>query len=208
MSLAQPELAPIVQPKGTRPTSSANKLNMFFMPKLIIDLNKGLLEVEGEESLVREIYTDFKSQLTARLSMQTVSAPLVASEDRSGSAYPVTVPAISHVDLKSYASLSECLAAVQKKKMTDMERTLVAAAYIQETGAKQSISAQETNGALKHTGHEVGNITRAFEGNMHCKPQLIIQLKKAGTSKQARKEYKVTTEGLKFVSNLYANESE
>ena len=86
---------------------------------------------------------------------------------------------------------------------TDAEKTLVVAYWLQEIeGSPQGIDAQNVNTQLKHLGHGVGNITRAFEKLMQNRPQLMIQTKKAGTTKQARKTYKVTLEGKHVVQQM------
>ena len=46
------------------------------------------------------------------------------------------------------------------------------------------------------------NITSALDDLIEVRPQLVIQLAKAGTSKQARKRYKVTVAGAKKVQEL------
>jgi hypothetical protein len=48
------------------------------------------------------------------------------------------------------------------------------------------------------------NITSALDDLIEVRPQLVIQLAKAGTSKQARKRYKVTVAGAKKVQELLA----
>jgi len=48
--------------------------------------------------------------------------------------------------------------------------------------------------SLKHLGHGFGNITRAFENLKAMKPALIVQTRRDGSSPQARKKFKVTSE--------------
>jgi hypothetical protein len=55
------------------------------------------------------------------------------------------------------------------------------------------------NRELKNLGHEVGNITRALQGNIDEKPALVLQLRKSGGTKQARKIYKLSVAGIKAV---------
>jgi hypothetical protein len=98
--------------------------------------------------------------------------------------------------------LAEFYAACGPK--TDAHKTLVVSYWLQERAAEKSVDAQRVNTELKQLGHGVGNITRAFDLLIRCRPQLVIQTKKAGTSKQARKLYKVTVEGRSFVENVLA----
>jgi hypothetical protein len=58
------------------------------------------------------------------------------------------------------------------------------------------------NKELKNLGEGILNITSALDALKAQKPALALQLKKAGKSRQARKTYKVTVAGLKFVENM------
>jgi len=58
------------------------------------------------------------------------------------------------------------------------------------------------NASLKDLGHGLSNVTVALDGLKDEKPALILQLKKSGTSKQARKTYKLTVEGAKRVRQM------
>ena len=58
------------------------------------------------------------------------------------------------------------------------------------------------NKKLKDLGYRVSNITTAFNGLINRRPQLVIQTKKSGTSKQARKLYRLTTEGQRAVERM------
>ncbi len=48
-------------------------------------------------------------------------------------------------------------------------------------------------------GHGVGNITTALTNAQKHKPALVRQTSKSGKSRQARKTYKLTTAGVKYV---------
>jgi hypothetical protein len=79
----------------------------------------------------------------------------------------------------------------------------VAAFWIQErTNQGADFTAFEANKALRDLGYGVANITSALDDLIEVRPQLVIQLAKAGTSKQARKRYKVTGAGVKKVQEL------
>jgi hypothetical protein len=45
----------------------------------------------------------------------------------------------------------------------------------------------------------VPNITRAIESNLRARPALMVQKKKMGTTRQARKQYALTQEGVDLV---------
>ena len=46
-----------------------------------------------------------------------------------------------------------------------------------------------------------------LEKLMKARPQLVIQLKKTGTSRQARKTYRLTTEGTRRVEAMVSGEA-
>lgn len=82
---------------------------------------------------------------------------------------------------------------------TENQKALVAAYWIQTHEGNGSFSGQAVNSSLTHMGYGVSNITRALSALMERKPKLVIQLEKSGKTKQARKIYKVTLEGERFV---------
>ena len=88
-----------------------------------------------------------------------------------------------------------------------MTRKSSAVAYwVQRIKGNGDFDAATINKELKHLGHGVGNITAALGSLIARKPNLVIQTRKGGSSQQARKRYKLTTEGLKYVDNMIQNE--
>lgn len=85
---------------------------------------------------------------------------------------------------------------------TDADKALVVAYWLQHREGVSDVEAQTVNTRLKHLGYGVGNITRAFETLKDEKPSLIVQTKKEGSTKQARKKFKVTAEGKKKVEGM------
>lgn len=85
---------------------------------------------------------------------------------------------------------------------SDPERALVVGYWLQYHEEMQEFDSQKLNSHLKHLGHGVSNITSALDKLKGRKPQLVIQTKKSGTSKQARKKYKVTTAGKQAVEEM------
>jgi len=104
-----------------------------------------------------------------------------------------------------YEDVAELYAVAQPG--SDADKALVVAYWMQIHEGAQSIDTQSVNTQLKHMGHGIGNVTRAFENLKKTRPQMIVQLRKSGTSKQARKTFKVTTEGKKYVEQLLRNGS-
>jgi hypothetical protein len=97
------------------------------------------------------------------------------------------------VKITSFKSVADLFAKTNLK--TDADKVLIIAAYLQETKNVDELSGREINKELHHLGHGVSNITAAITSLMNKKPQLMIQTRKEGKSKQAQKKYKVTAEG-------------
>lgn len=85
---------------------------------------------------------------------------------------------------------------------TEREKALVAAYWEQVCQAQPSFASQTLNSLLKDLGHGVGNITDALSALKDERPALLLQLKKSGTSKQARKTYKLTVEGVRRAQSM------
>lgn len=120
------------------------------------------------------------------------------------------------VDLKSagggqsggalqFESFAELFEATQPS--TEREKGLVAAYWAQVGQSQPSFGSQTLNDALKDLGHGVGNITDALTALKEERPALLLQLKKSGTSKQARKTYKLTQEGIRRVQAMISGEA-
>lgn len=171
--------------------------------RLKVDLSAGLLEVEGEESFVKSIYKDYKTIL-----MQHAKAPPRKHEDERGDnagGAGSGKGAADTASLAAYSSLGDVFADVENPKdLTNGERALLASAYLQAKGAKESFDSQSVNKELTHAGYKSDNITRDLNVNMALKPATIAQVRKSGTSRQARKEYKVTSEGMKAALRILA----
>jgi hypothetical protein len=90
---------------------------------------------------------------------------------------------------------------------SDTDRVLVAAYWFQVIKGKPDVDSQEVNSELKQLGHGVENMTRAFYHLMAAKPQLVIQTRKSGKAKQARKKYRVTEAGIAHVNQLITSKS-
>jgi hypothetical protein len=91
---------------------------------------------------------------------------------------------------------------------SSLERALVAGYWFQIIQDQGDFDSQTINSELRHMGHPVSNITRTFDRLMHKKPRLAMQVWKSGKSKQARKRYKLTTEGIRHVQRMLAGKRE
>jgi hypothetical protein len=112
-------------------------------------------------------------------------------------------PSTATRKVTEYSEFGEFYSAARPS--TDAEKALVAAAWSQLKEGAQEIDTQAVNTRLKHLGYPIGNITRAFDALKDARPSLVIQLKKMGNSQQARKRYKVTTEGQKEVERMLSS---
>jgi hypothetical protein len=82
---------------------------------------------------------------------------------------------------------------------TMAERALLGAYSLSRGKPDKTVTSQSINAELKRAGIPVPNITRAIESNLRAKPPLMTQKKKMGTTRQARKQYAITQEGVEFV---------
>ena len=99
-----------------------------------------------------------------------------------------------------FSDLPELYAAADPA--TDYDRALVVAHWLQVTGGAEDLQANAINSELKNLGHGVSNITDALDALIRRKPQYVIQTRKSGTSRQARKKYKVTKAGIDAVMTM------
>ena len=81
------------------------------------------------------------------------------------------------------------------------EKALTGAYWFQVIQSQPSWQAQEINSALKDTGNGVTGIAHVFERAQAKKPALVRQIVKSGKSRQARKTYKLTSAGIKFIAD-------
>jgi hypothetical protein len=82
---------------------------------------------------------------------------------------------------------------------TMAERALLGAYALAKGKPDRTVTSQAINAELKRNGLPVPNITRAIESNLRARPPLMVQKKKMGTTRQARKQYAITPEGVQFV---------
>lgn len=87
----------------------------------------------------------------------------------------------------------------------EYEKAIVMGYWFQMHQGQPDFGAQEINNALKHIGYQIKNITDAFSSAMSRRPALVIQVQKSGTSRQARKTYKLTHAGIQWVRTKLAS---
>jgi hypothetical protein len=84
---------------------------------------------------------------------------------------------------------------------TQAEWALLGAYYYQVILGNESLTAFQVNKELKQHGTVISNITASFEENIDQNPALMRQIGKAGKTKQAKKKYIVTINGINFVND-------
>ena len=102
--------------------------------------------------------------------------------------------------IPDFSTFAELYARANPK--SNGEKALVAGYWLQECEGADSFTGAAANKELNHLGHKLSNITDAIEQMKNRKPMLILQLKKSGTSRQARKLYKVSQEGVNRITEM------
>ena len=103
---------------------------------------------------------------------------------------------------RSFSSLPDLYSTVSPA--SDSSRALVVGYWFQVMQGEQDLDGFQINKELKHLGHGVSNITTALSSLIDRKPQLVIQTRKSGNSKKARKRYRLTDAGIKAVERMFA----
>ena len=85
---------------------------------------------------------------------------------------------------------------------TTADKALLAGYWLQVHDGIDGFDSQTAHSLLKNLGHGVANITAALSSLREQKPALMLQIKKSGSSQQARKTYKVTVAGTKAVKDM------
>jgi hypothetical protein len=91
---------------------------------------------------------------------------------------------------------------------TGSEKALVVSYWLQACMGQEEWEGFAVNTELKHLGHGLKNVTDALNSLIEHKPQLVVQLRKSGKTKQARKRYKLTVEGIRKVRMMASAGSE
>jgi hypothetical protein len=85
---------------------------------------------------------------------------------------------------------------------TGLDKVLAGAYWFEAVQSQADWDSQSLNTMLKQLGHPSSNITRDLESLIKRTPRLVLQVRKEGTTKQARKRYKLTREGIRAVEAM------
>lgn len=121
---------------------------------------------------------------------------------RAAGSATATEAAVSTVvaDKREFADLPTLFDAA--KPTNGLERILVGAYFYQVVKGEADFDSQSLNTQLKHLGYPSANITRDMQSLVNRSPKLVIQTRKEGTTQQARKKFRLTTEGVRQVEAL------
>lgn len=133
--------------------------------------------------------------------MLEISADVEPAEPTTGNDlnedFVAAIPADAPTRFKTFAELFDAA-----DPQTAADKALVAGYWLQVCEGNESFDGQRANKELTHLGHKIGNITNALTALNSLKPSLAIQLKKSGSTRQARKTYKITVAGVEAVKAM------
>jgi hypothetical protein len=95
----------------------------------------------------------------------------------------------------------------QANPQSASENALIAGYWFQVVKQEDDLESQKLNTELKQLGHGSNNITRDLSSLIDTKPSLVIQIRKSGSTKQARKKYRLTAEGIAKVKRMLSGEA-
>lgn len=161
--------------------------------------------------------TDPDPEITAMTGITAALSPLDGDARRrvlrwAAERFDVTVPRgrATEIDADSdetesssvsdYSSFAELFESTSPKTTTD--KALIAAYWFQVIQGSSGFQSQQLNTELKNLGHGLSNVTDSLGSAERAKPTLVMQVNKAGKSKQARKTYKLTLAGITYVKAM------
>ena len=82
----------------------------------------------------------------------------------------------------------------------------MASYWFQVIKGQENFTSQEVNSELKDLGHGSKNITDSYTSLMDRKPPAVRQVQKAGSTRQARKRYRLTEVGIRSAERMLRGE--
>ena len=105
----------------------------------------------------------------------------------------------------AYARIADLMDAASPDTIVD--HVLVASYWFQVVKGQESFTGQEVNSELKDLGHGASNITDSYNSLINRRPPAVRQVQKTGTTKQARKRYRLTEVGIRAVNRMIGGEA-
>lgn len=109
-------------------------------------------------------------------------------------------------EVASFSRISDLVDAANPG--TGLDYVLLGSYWFQVIEGNESFTGQQVNSMLKNLGHGAANITTAYDSLKSRTPPLARQTRKKGTTKQGRKQYRLTTEGIHTVERMLNSKSE
>lgn len=134
--------------------------------------------------------------------MPSLSSPLTAANGSPASEETASEDVADH----SFEQVADIFVAADPK--SESEKVLVVGYWLHVAQGMDTIKSSTINKHLKDLGHQVSGISKKFDTLKSQSPQLAVQLRKSGSSRQARKEYKLTKAGKDYVEKMIADSSE
>jgi len=144
------------------------------------------LDHEARRRILQWINERFASDPTKNMPVRAIKN----QESLSGASF----------EFKSFKSIVDIFSKARPKN--DAEKVLIVASYLQENKHGEELTAREINMRLNLLGHSVRNITSTIGILIKKRPQLMIQTRKEGKTKQAQKRYRVTAEGFTAAARM------
>lgn len=151
--------------------------------KAMADITEALDGLESETT---------KRVLRWAMARYNASAPLEVSDDE-GEVGPLPSE-------QGFADFHDLYDAANPQ--TGLDRILVTGYWFQELEGHAQLDSFQINKELKNLGHGSGNITRDLQRLIDRRPRLVLQVRKEGTTKQARKKYRLSREGILAVQRM------
>ena len=101
---------------------------------------------------------------------------------------------------RTFGSFAELYAAAEPK--TNGEKALVAGYWLQVCKGEESFTGASVNKELNNLGHKLANVTDSIDSAKNRKPMLMLQTRKSGSSRQARKLYQVSQAGVNRIEEM------
>lgn len=106
-----------------------------------------------------------------------------------------------------FETLADAFSAAGPPK-SGADKALLVAAFVQTKSSPNGFVTRQISDELKHLGHPLSNIADTLTKILEKRPQPMTQIRKSGSSKQAQKTFKVTTEGMKTVAEMFRGKQE
>lgn len=153
--------------------------------------------LDALEGLTEDSQRNVLLYVNTRFGFKSAAAPKPSGgsredESRTGHSAPAG-------DYKTFDALYDAA-----NPQTQEDKALVGGYWAQVSLGGEDFDSQSINTNLKDLGHGISNVTRALGALEEQTPVLVRQVKKSGTTKQARKRYKLTAPGIKRVEQLIA----